>query len=197
MTVARVHASARSASSRARGLTRPPDQGDVVTPTPTVVGVEHPQQPVGRHRLGLALGHGRGSTASASTASRTRAYVAPPSRISPVAGRLLQARGRVDRVAGGKRASGPGRAGHHRAGVDAGPDRRAGRQVGQQLARTARRRASFSSHAARTARSASSSWTSGMPNTASTASPTNFSTVPAVPLDGRARDREVAAHHLR
>ena len=54
--------------------------------------------------------------------------------------------------------------------------------------------------AARTARSGSSSWTTGAPNTAMTASPMNFSTVAAAPLELRAKARvqglEEAPHVL-
>ncbi len=56
--------------------------------------------------------------------------------------------------------------------------------------------ASTSSRAARTARSASSSWAVGAPQTAITASPMNFSTVPAVAVDDVARQVEVAAQEL-
>ncbi len=54
--------------------------------------------------------------------------------------------------------------------------------------------AARSSTAARTARSASSSCACGTPKTAITASPMNFSTVPAVPLEDRARVLEVPPH---
>ena len=56
--------------------------------------------------------------------------------------------------------------------------------------------ASTSSSAARTARSASSSCATGVPQTAITASPMNFSTVPPCTLDDPGRLLEVAAEQL-
>jgi hypothetical protein len=56
-----------------------------------------------------------------------------PKQDLPVSGCLLQARDRVDRVAGRERAPCPGRAGHHRSGVDARPDRQPDAELGKQL----------------------------------------------------------------
>ena len=78
--------------------------------------------------------------------------------------RLLEAGGGVDRVAGSEALLG---AGHDLAGVDADPGLYAERGERSRI-----------STAARQARSASSSCAAGTPNTAITASPMNFSTVP-------------------
>ena len=100
-------------------------------------------------------------------------------------GVLLQARRDVDRIAADHQL--PARrgfpAGDDLARVDADPeaDLRAvpALDARPRTARSASRTAS----AARTARSGSSSCACGMPKTASTASPANFSVVPAEPLD--------------
>ncbi len=113
-------------------LLGPSDQRHVLASPPAVEGVEHPQQAVCRHRLGLALGpHVRNRLdldRVADQGVRRRAE-----QDLPVSGRLLQARGRVDRVAGRERAPCPSRAGHHRSGVDARPDRQPHTEFGKQL----------------------------------------------------------------
>ena len=87
----------------------------------------------------------------------------------------LEAAGGVDEIAGDHaHAAGPDRD-DRLAGLDSRPQ-----TPGRRYPRAApiRRTASTRSSAARTARSASSSWAIGVPHTAMTASPMNFSTVP-------------------
>ena len=87
-------------------------------------------------------------------------------RVSPERGRLLETRGDVDGVPGDERLALA--ADDDLAGVDS--DARLEPVLGD--------RGLASPTAARTARSASSSCETGIPKTAMTASPTNFSTVP-------------------
>ena len=89
-------------------------------------------------------------------------------------GHRLEARGRVDEVAGHE-ALVRGPDGHRRL---AGEDARAQAQVGARRRSPRARIDPTRSSAARTARSASSSWATGAPQTAITASPMNFSIVP-------------------
>ena len=102
----------------------------------------------------------------------------------------------------------PGRGVHHVAGDHPLADRAdrdgglAGEDAGPQLERLVARlaprwrTASTRSRAVRTARSASSSCATGVPQTAITASPMNFSTVPAVALDDLPAQLEVARQEL-
>ena len=129
----------------------------------------HPERPVERDRLGLPL-----QLVLARRLVGDRRLGRPPRRLADEdrsrLGRRLDPRRRVDEVAGDHPlAVGPER--HRRlAGQDAG----AGRRGPASSSGTAATRSS----AARTARSASSSFATGVPQTAITASPMNFSTVP-------------------
>ena len=119
-----------------------------------------------------------GSTSSTCTASRTRAYVASPSSTSP-APAACSSRAAV-LTASPVANEPPARDAPATTEPVLTPvriSRRHAEDPGQLLA-TAPATACPSSCAARTARRASSSRTSGTPKTASTASPTNFSTVP-------------------
>ena len=109
-------------------------------------------------------------------------------------GRLLQAGGDVDRVAGGPRAAGPRLADDHLAGVDADAHRDLERRARSAGASFRAASAVRISAAARTARRASSSWRTGTPKTATTASPMNFSTVPPWRSSDGAHRLEPAAH---
>ena len=105
-----------------------------------------------------------GSTGSATTASRTSASVASPISTSPGAAACSNRAATFTASPVASRSVG---ARHHLAGVHADP-----------AAMPSSGSASRISTAARHARSASSSCATGTPNTAITASPMNFSTVP-------------------
>ena len=81
------------------------------------------EQPVGRDRLGLALGVRSGSTASTTTASRPGVRRASDEDLAGRRG-LLQASGRVDRVARDERGATGGVADDDLARVDAGAEAR-------------------------------------------------------------------------
>ena len=87
-------------------------------------------------------------------------------------------------------------AGDHLAGVDPGADRKLHPPSLARCRGSGSSRADCMSKAARTARRASSSWICGMPKTAITASPMNFSTVPSWRSIATAHRVEVALHHL-
>ena len=99
----------------------------------------------------------------------------------PGAGDRLEPRRRVDEVARDHALVGGADRDRRLAGQDAGPGLDPGPERGT---------ASTRSRPARTARSASSSWATGAPQTAMTASPMNFSTVPPYrPMTSLARSK--------
>jgi len=105
-----------------------------------------------------------GSTGSASTASRTSAIVGSPIRISPGCAACSSRAATFTASPVARRSAVP-----VTTSPVVSPMRACTRSSGS---------ASRISSAARHARKASSSWTCGTPNTAITASPMNFSTVP-------------------
>ena len=109
------------------------------------------------------------------------------------AARLLEPRGRVHGVAGRDRLLARV-AGDDLAGVHADPARDRHAVVALELLVERRRAPRASRRPRATARSASSSCTAGMPNTAMTASPMNFSTVPPWRSRIARIDVEVAGH---
>ena len=156
----RPRSRARGAGARARvRRAAPPDGGRAA------LLARAPRGAGGLDRLGFPFS-ASGSTASTRTASRTSARVSAPMNDLARRRGLLEPRGDVDRVAGDERLALS--ADDDLAGVDADPC----------LEPVLRDRARASPTRARTARSASSSCETGMPKTAMTASPTNFSTVP-------------------
>ncbi len=92
-------------------------------------------------------------------------------------GRLLEPGGDVDGVARCEPLAGRGLAGDDLTGVHPDPHLEANAELLLELRVRASSR-SLISRAARSARRASSSWSRGIPKTAMTASPMNFSTVP-------------------
>ena len=124
-------------------------------------------------RLGLALQLVRARVLVDHRRLR-RAPVASPTSTAPGCGDRLHPRGRVDDVAGDHALT--RRAERH--GRFAGQHARARVQVGAPTSAPSAKTAATRSSAARTARSASSSVATGVPQTAITASPMNFSTVP-------------------
>ncbi len=175
-----------------------------------------------RARPSASRGGGRGPARPASIASRRYAPTGSPLPLSssgstgldfhcvahePVrrlaeqdlAGRrgFLEALRDVDRVAGREALAAAARvARHDLAGVHAGPDRRCATPQSRSSSSFSPARRSRISAAARTARSASSSCRTGIPNTAITASPMNFSTVPSWRLDDRAASRRSSGSSL-
>ena len=129
----------------------------------------HPQQPVGRQRLGLALERQRLQRLHLDGVAHELEGVGAQHDLSRLRG-LLQARRDVDGIADRHVLPCP---------LSTGPvftPVRNRRATPTSCASAGNR--SRISAAARTARRASSSWTLGIPNTAITASPMNFSTVP-------------------
>ena len=130
----------------------------------------HPERAPERDRLGLALELVRRRRPRTRWRPRTRAS-SPRRRGRSRLGRRLDPRGGVDEVAGDHPLPFGAERDCRLAGEDAGARLRA-RGRARAIARATR------SSAARTARSASSSVATGVPQTAMTASPMNFSTVP-------------------
>ena len=84
-----------------------------------------------------------------------------------------------------------------RPGVDPGPRREDDAVALLEAPRSGVRASLASRRAVRTARSASSSWSSVRPKTAITASPMNFASTAAVPLDDRLDALEVVRQNMR
>ena len=130
-----------------------------------------------------------GSTGTNAIDARRRPVRALADEHGPGLGCGLQPRRGVDQVAGDQALVDRAERGDRLAGEHAG----AGLQRQAELARRARSTRSTISSAARTARSASSSCATGVPQTAMTASPMNFSTMPPWRCTASEASVEVAA----
>ena len=131
------------------------------------------EQAVGDDRVALSLELERLHRDDADRLARQSVGLLPDQDLAGRRSRL-QPLGDVDRIAGDERVAANRVACDHLPGVDADPGLDAHAEGALELVRVAN--AARSSRAARNARSASSSCSTGIPKTAMTASPMNFST---------------------